>query len=265
MGTVVTARKTALAFWSFLSFLAAPDLVSAQEGPLRPGEAFVTRFSGVQQTGPRDNPIFMLDVNGTVGSILDLRAPRQPPRGEHWINEPQRSPIPASAVGQVFGVALDDANPPNVYVTSTSAFGLHHTPDGNWMPGMWGQGGPGAIYKLTATNTGYAPSLFASVTLNGRPNSGPALGNIAFDKTNRQFFVSDLETGMIHRIGLDGTDRGFFDHGTEGRANFYDAWMQRQMQLPPIPFDPNSRARFADCASPPADNSPSCWNFAASG
>jgi hypothetical protein len=231
---------------------------------MRPGEAFVTRFSGVQQSGPQDNPTILIDSNGTVGSIIDVRAPRQPPRGEHWIDEPQRAPVPASAVGQVFGVALDDANPPNIYLTSTSAFGLHHTANNQWMSGMWGPGGPGAIYKLTAAD-GYRPSLFATVTLNGRANSGPALGNIAYDKTNRQFFVSDLETGMIHRIGLDGRDGGFFDHGNQGRASFADAQTGQQSQLPPIPFDPNSRAQFADCAAPPADNSPECWNFAANG
>ena len=58
---------------------------------------------------------------------------------------------------------------------------------------------PGTIYKLDA-QSGYQPRPFANVTLNGRPNSGAALGNIAYDRWNRQLFVSDLETGMIHRI-----------------------------------------------------------------
>ena len=33
-----------------------------------------------------------------------------------------------------------------------------------------------------------------------------------------QLFVTDLESGLIHRLGLDGSDRGSFDHGTAGRA-----------------------------------------------
>src|SRR5258707_526167 len=70
---------------------------------------------------------------------------------------------------------------------------------------------------------------------------------------------------MIHRVGLDGSDRGFFDHGLQGRPNFLDASSGKQMQLPPVGFDLNSRARFAECATPPGDNSPDCWNFAASG
>ena len=92
----------------------------AQDG-LRAGEAYVTRFSGVTGTGAAAR----IDLNGTVGSILDLRNPAQPPLGQHWLNEPQRLPVSAGQVGQIFGVALDGASPPNIYVTATSAFGLH--------------------------------------------------------------------------------------------------------------------------------------------
>ncbi len=126
-----------------------------------------------------------------------------------------------------------------------------------------GPRGPGAIYKLDALS-GFRPRVFATIILNGRPNSGAALGNLAYDKTNKQLFVSDLETGMIHRIGLDGSDRGFFDHGTQGRTNFRDAQTQQPGSLPAIAFNPASQARIADC---PArfDTSPECWNVAASG
>ena len=79
--------------------------------------------------------------------------------------------------------------------------------------------------------------VFATVTLNGRPNSGPGLGNIAYDKWTKQIFVSDLETGMIHRFGAaDASDRGFYDHGTQGRAKFFDAARNAPGTLPPIPF-----------------------------
>jgi hypothetical protein len=150
-----------------LSLAASPSLAQG----LQPGEAFATRFSGVAQ-GPNGLPA--IDPQGTVGSILDLRAPGQPAQGQHWINEPQRAPITAGQIGQVFGVAFDDATPPNIYVTSTAAFGLHRTADNaQWMPGMFGEGGPGAIYRLDAAN-GYQPQLFATITLNGRPNSGAA-------------------------------------------------------------------------------------------
>src|SRR5262245_21130123 len=221
--------------------------VSAQEEPLRPGEAFVTRFSGAVG-GPGG---LTINTGGTVGSIIDLRAPGQPPRGQHWIDEPQRKPVTAGQVGQVFGVAFDDATPPNIYLSATAAFGLHRTPDNaQWMPGMWGPGGgPGTIYRLDAAN-GYAPRPFSQIVLNGRPNSAAALGNLAFDRYNRQLFVSDLETGMIHRVRLaDGGNVGIYDHGTQARTEFVDVETGERGSLPPIGFDPNSRARLSDCPS----------------
>ena len=206
----------------------------------------------------------MIDTNGTVGSIIDVRAPRKPPLGQHWIDEPQRKPVTANQVGQVFGVVLDDAGPPNVYLAATSAFGLHRAGT-NWMPGMWGQGGgPGTIYRLDAS-TGYAPRVFAQITLNGRANTGAALGNLAYDRANKQLFVTDLETGMIHRLrAADGADLGFYDHGTQGRTKFINGENGQQGSLPAIAFNPSSRARTNDCPTR-FDNSPQCWNFAASG
>jgi hypothetical protein len=87
---------------------------------------------------------------------------------------------------------------------------------------MWGaEGGPGTIYKLDAAQ-GYQPSKFADIALDGRANSGAALGNIAYDRWNKQLFVSDLETGMIHRLSVaDGAQLGAYDHGQTGRAELY--------------------------------------------
>lgn len=227
---------------------------------LQPGEAFVTRFSGTTASGADT----VIDTNGTVGSIVDLRNPAQAPRGQHWLNEPQRLPVTAGQVGQVFGVALDAARSPNIFITATSAFGLHRTVDNTgWMPGMWGQGGgPGTVWKLDAANR-YQPSVFATITLDGRENSAAALGNIAFDGWNNQLYVSDLETGMIHRLSAsDGADLGRYDHGIEGRRNFFDAPSGSQKTLPERVFDTNSAARINDCPAGEFTKTPSCWNFA---
>jgi hypothetical protein len=241
---------------------------SAQQDPLRPGEAVVTRFSGTTTApAPGGGEMTVIDPAGASASIIDVRSPGRPPQGDHWYDEPQRTPVTASQVGQVFGVTLDNDNPPNVYLSATAAFGLHRSPDNaDWMPGMWGAGGgPGTIYKLDR-QTGYQPQPFANITLNGRPNSGAALGNIAFDRWNRQLFVSDLETGMIHRIRLgDGADLGHYDHGVQGRANFMDAEARQQRSLPPFPFNPGSQARIADCPSGQFQLSPECWNIAPNG
>ena len=239
----------------------------AQQGPLRPGEAVVTRFSGTVQIPVDGGQATVVNPDGVSASIIDVRSPGRPPHGDHWINEPQRRPVSAREVGQVFGVALDTEDTPNIYLAATAAFGLHRLPNNSdWMQGMWGAGGgPGTIYRLDA-RAGYQPRPFANVTLNGRPNTGAALGNIAYDRWHRQLLVSDMETGMIHRIrAADGADLGFYDHGTQGRGNFLDAESKQQRNLPPVPFDPSSRARIADCPSGQFQYSPECWNIAANG
>ncbi|MCC6888924.1 MAG: hypothetical protein IT536_10345 [Hyphomicrobiales bacterium] len=258
--TPLRSAKFALAPMLLAAGLLLPHSAPRAQ-PMQPGEAFVTRFSGTTD-GPQGEAV--IDVNGTVGSIIDVRSPGQPPQGHHWIDEPQRQPITAAQVGQVFGVALDGENPPNVYLAATAAFGLHRTADNaQWMPGMWGPGGPGAVYRIDA-RTGQ-PSLFARLSVGGRENTGAALGNIAYDRWNRQFFVSDLETGMIHRVRADGTPVGVWDHGATGRTSFFDAEGGKPAALPPIPFNPAARARIADCPTGSFATSPECWNIAASG
>jgi hypothetical protein len=250
-----------LVSWLLIAALvvALPDAAQAQDA-LQPGEAFVTRFSSATNEGGRA----VIDTDGTVGSIIDLRRPGTAPLGAHWSNEPQRAAVTAGQVGQVFGIALDDAAPPNVYLTATSAFGLHRNADNTgWMPGMWGpEGGPGTVWKLSAANN-LKPEIFAQISLDGRANTGAALGNVAFDRWNKQFYVSDLETGMIHRLRLsDGADLGHYDHGTTGRASFLDATTGATATLDPVAFDPATSARTGVCPSGDFARTPSCWNFA---
>ncbi|MEZ5851643.1 MAG: peptidoglycan-binding protein [Hyphomicrobiaceae bacterium] len=260
-----TARRLSMlagALVFLLSHVAAFAQAPPASGPgsaMQPGEAFVTRFSGI-----RPGPSPTLDPDGIVGSITDIRKPGQPAQGQHWLNEPQRAFVKAREVGQVFGVALDNANPPNIYITATAAFGLHRTADNRaWMPGMWGAGGgPGTIYKLSAAN-GYKPAVFSNVTLDGRENTGAALGNIAYDQWHDQLLVTDLETGMIHRIAIaDGKDLGRFDHGVEGRGTYFDTEKASPSTLPSVAFDPASRARIADCPTGDFSATPECWNIA---
>lgn len=233
--------------------------------PLEPGEAVVTRFPHTTDgTDSKGDPVKLIDTAGISVSIIDVRNPAEPPIGQHWIDEPQRMFVTADDVGQVFGVAIaqrPDGEAPTIFVSSTAAYGLHRL-DGNWMPGMWGRdGGPGTIYKLSPAN-GYKPEKFADVMLDGRQNSGAALGNITYDKAHDRIFVSDLETGMIHSIDAEtGEDRGTFDHGNDGRVSFLDAWTQQQQALGPVAFDPQSKARIETCGAK-FTSDPSCWNLA---
>ena len=121
------------------------------------------------------------------------------------------------------------------------------------MKGQFGldlQGGPGAIYKVDGA-TG-AVTLFANVTLDGVPNPGPALGNLAYDSAHKQLFVSDLYTGMIHRFALDGSDRGApYDHGVTGLT---------AAKLPALAFDPKNRPNIASDRFDSED--PNTWGYA---
>ncbi len=234
-----------------------PEAEAPPEPPLQPGEAVHTRFSGVMRD---DAGRAIIDPQGIVASILGLDTPGKA-RGAHWKDEPQRALITAAQVGQVFGIAIDNATPPNIYLTATSAFGLHRDATG-WMEGMWGPGGgPGSIWKLNGANN-YQPELFATVTLDGRQNTGAALGNIAFDAAHRQLFASDLETGMIHRFDMDGNELGRFDHGQQGRTGFLDVATGRREALAPVPFDPASAARVEACEQGEFSKTPACWNYA---
>ncbi len=238
---------------------------SAQEVSLEHGDTVVTRFSGVaNDNGAAAAP----DPQGVVAAVLSLARPGFRPDGRHWTDEPQKLQITADQVGQVFGIAYDDREPANIYLTATSLFGLYRSEDGSgWAPGMWGpEGGPGTIYRLSAEN-GYQPEVFANIQLDGRENTGAGLGNIAYDKTNKQFFVTDLETGMIHRISAeDGTELSRLDHGSQARQGFYDGPSDAWQVVDPVEFDPASEARLDDCEdkgeAATGAQAPACWNLA---
>ena len=192
-----------------------------------------------------------------------------PPQAQ-LVAAPKPFTATAGQIGQVFALALDDASPPNIYAAATSAYGLpivvpdtdgDGRPDRSrrgatnaaFMPGLFGpvtaNGGPGSIWKINGV-TG-AVTLFANVTLAGVPNSGPALGGLAFDRGSRQLFVADRDTGMIHRFTLDGVDRGHFDHGTQALTS---------AGLPAIAFDPRKRLNIE---SPAFDSgNPATWAYA---
>ena len=69
----------------------------------------------------------------------------------------------ARQIGQVFSVALDDANPPNIYAAATSAYGLPIVVpdnDGDGLPDRSRGGAP---------NAAFMPGLFGPVIANGGP------------------------------------------------------------------------------------------------
>ncbi len=209
-----------------ISLITSLAIARAQDGPehgiMSNGDAAVTGFSG---TIDRDGQLF-INPDGASLKVMDLNQ-RGQARGQ-VINAPTKFEAFARDVGQVFGVALDNASPPNIYVTASSAYGLslvtpdsngdgipekatNGSPDATFMPGQFGLGGgSGSVWKIDGKSG--AVSLFATIE-----NSTAGLGNIAFDATHYQFFVSDLESGLVHRLNMNGDVLDTFDHGATGR------------------------------------------------
>ncbi len=255
------------------------------DGPLmKPGNIAVTGFSGTTfpQEGlpPGINPLdeTFIDLGGKTLRIFNVRTAGEAPKGQ-LVNTPPPFEVEARKIGQVFGLAYDNGTliegrtdgkrtVPNLYVTAATLHGLQvvvpdsdgdgrperiktGAPGATFMEGQHGLdlgGGPGSIYKINGV-TGEV-TLFANVQLDGLDNAGAGLGNIAFDQTHQQLFVSDLDTGKIHRFDMQGGDLGNFDHGINGRPkNGFDA----------VPQDPANRM---DITSPTFNaEDPETWGF----
>jgi hypothetical protein len=236
-------------------YVAAP----AQAQGLNPGDAVVTRFSGVVAA---PGGALAIDRQGPVAIGVGLSNPGTPAGGRATDTLPELFHLTADEIGQVFGLAIRPGAPAVMYFTASSAFGLHRQ-GGDWMPGQWGAGGgPGTVYRLTAT-PGARPEIFATITLDGRRNTGAALGNIAYDALHNQLFVSDFETGVVHSLDADdGRELGRYDHGVEGRPSFTDLVRIATGSRPAVPFDAATGAQIAACPGGNFEETPACWNIA---
>jgi hypothetical protein len=257
---------------AFLSFTALSSNALAASDIFAPGQPLLTGFPGVvtadempDGSDPLDYSFIDLDGQSLVIQQLE---PDAPPEGQ-LIDTLSEFGVTAADVGLVFGIALDDApettgaDAPNIYLAATSAFGLYAVmpdadgnpvrtrtgdPDAAFMPGQWGSadgatGYPGSIWKVDGV-TGEV-SLFTTIAA----NSGPSLGDIVFDSGSQQFFVSDLDTGLIYRLALDGTIIDTFDHGVDGRP---------EHDLDAVEDD----GATMDVADPAFDSEdPSTWGF----
>jgi hypothetical protein len=211
----------------------------AQDRVLMRGDAVVTGFSGIK---PLDIPLpggadpldyFFIDLQGPAAQVTSLSAFGVGPQGQ-LAPAAVRRQVTAGDVGQVFAVTLDDGlgQPvPNIYLGATSAYGVQIVgpdtdgdghpnrlktgqPGAQFMAGQFGPapaGNPGTIWRVDGASG--AVSAFATLP----SNSGPGVGDIVFDARTRQFFASDLDKGLIHRMSADGGVIDSFDHGVAGR------------------------------------------------
>ncbi|WP_157747824.1 peptidoglycan-binding domain-containing protein [Cohaesibacter sp. ES.047] len=222
-------------------------------------------------TDPAEATRLFIDLNGPSVRFFAIDDFEAGFDGREIKRQPYRSLL-AKDIGQVFGMAFDDAERPNLYLAATSAYGLPIVgrdqngdgvpdklyagrSDAAFMAGLFGSvndNGPGSIWKVDGA-TGQI-SRFASIKLDNMPNSGPALGNIVFDSKSRQLFVSDRDTGMIFRLDMEGHILESFDHGSIGRT---------VAGMRPIHFDTRNRL---DITVPSFDvEDPSSWHFAKEG
>ena len=270
-------RRHSCEVWLCIAFSAAAALINSasvkaqQASPVYVlGNGAVTGFSGALPPplippGVDPNQKTFIDPNGPALRIVVLQHLGGPPLAQ-LVGAPKSYTFMAAQLGQVFGVALDGNSPPNIYAAATSVYGLPIIapgPDGQpqhvkvgtagatFMPGLWGpQGGPGSIWKIDGA-TG-AVRMFATVTTGGRANSGAALGGLAYDPDTKMLYVSDRESGLIHRIGPNGDDLGTYDHGVSGRA---------AQGLPSAPW---TTPKPIDVTNPQFDTTqPTTWNYPA--
>lgn len=138
-------------------------------------------------------------------TIFDLNATPLPAEGVDWAsmtryNGPGGSWTKA-ALGTVFGLTLDEYG--NIFVCHTSCY------PGDAIGTIAGAA-PGAIYRIDAAtgamNTFCVLPNALDPSIMTPSEAYPGLGNITYDCTHKQFFVTDLEDGKIYRIKPNGVN-----------------------------------------------------------
>ncbi len=182
---------------------------------LGPGDVAISGFSGTklaaEAVAPGVDPVdkTVIDLEGAALRILDMSDLGAPPGGQS-VDAPVKREVGAGDIGQVFGLAFGVTSVdgvPDLYAAATSAYGVQITaagPDGDgttvrlrqgepgarFMDGMVGAlagASPGSIWKIDGA-TGRV-SLFADAASSGVANSGPGLGNLAFDPQSRSLYA----------------------------------------------------------------------------
>lgn len=255
----------------------APPALAQETQIIQPGSTAVTGFSGTTIPGieqglpPGIDPVdeTFIDADQATLRVFDLTRLGGPAAGQ-LVATPPPFEVTAGQIGQVFAVTYDDGlrdgeatGIPNLYAGATALHGIRivtpdtdgdgrperqrrGTPGAVFMDGQFGVengGGPGTIWKVDGISG--AVTKFADI----EANSGPGIGDIAFDPDHRQFFASDLDSGLVHRIDAEGRPVGTFDHGFYGLPH-------RNMK--PVPDD----GSVMDIEGPAFDSEdPGTWGF----
>jgi hypothetical protein len=176
-----------------LSACALGASASAQTLPVDPGELVhtLTAINDLDPSPELDDPVVLLfDVNNPAaqGALLDQNwAP-----GRFWNAGAGVDEWTARNLGNVFGVCLDRAVNPNIYVAAANYSVMNQAVNQSV---AFGPGGSGAVYRLDGT-TGQI-CLIAQL-----PNTGPGLGDAAHGIRGNVLYVSNFEDGRIYRVPL---------------------------------------------------------------
>jgi hypothetical protein len=148
-----------------------------------------------------------------IGAIYDTRNNASAPAGNDWApalisagNVKNPADWTLKNVGRVFGIATDDNS--NIYLASSGIYSQYY----NISP--YKNTNPGRIFKATAPSY----TITTLVDLPGVTYSGSGslngIGNIAYDKVNKQLFATNLDNGKIYRISMAGAILDTFDPWT---------------------------------------------------
>lgn len=161
---------------------------------LQPGDALATCFSNNQGSG---SVIGAYDIGDPVGEGAPLGATLVDWQGRerfHWV----RSQFDDN---EIFGIALDDATPsPNAYVTSTVIYKTRFA----GLPVFQQSAGTGKVFRIAGSQAAGAVTALATLPQDLTKAAGQGLGNIAFDSSHRQLFVTNFYDGKIYRLATNG-------------------------------------------------------------
>ena len=181
--------------------------------PLEKGVAVATCFSGWKTQNP-----FTIALDGPVIGLVDVRDKSVGANhgvGNNWqpdmFHNDLVPPLPADEwtarrMGQVFGIAIDKRG--NIFVAASRIYGAQGSVTETG-PGLWGSAGPGGVYRINGVTGAVTDFIVtnntaAYITTGGNnhkiPNTGPGLGNLAYDNANDQLLVTNFEDGKIYRL-----------------------------------------------------------------
>lgn len=170
-------------FFTFTSF-SYSQIPIISNGPLKPGQSIVTSYDPVNTLY---NAVRVIDIRNSPPFLAggNLWNPNSY-AGADWTQ---------ARMGFVYGITLDDADPPNIYISRSTVYCDRPEPL------------TGLIYKINGSTWTVSDYVIKNpvagppvMNVNSIPNTGPGLGNLCFDKWHQQIFTTNHEDGKIYRI-----------------------------------------------------------------